>query len=133
VRRATLTVALCAVSAACAIVAPAALAAGGPANWMYEPTSFAEVQLTLPQASIAKLEAEPKEYVEGTFSLAETDGTPGSAGPFSAPLTVGIELKGNTGSLRNVSEKAAFKIKFDKYVVDQTFLGLEKMTLNNMV
>ena len=27
----------------------------------------------------------------------------------------------------------AFKIKFDKYVEGQSFLGLEKMTLNNMV
>lgn len=71
--------------------------------------------------------------MEGRFSLAETDGTPGTAGPFSAPLTVGIELKGNLGSLRKVSEKAAFKIKFDKFVEGQSFLGLEKMTLNNMV
>jgi len=121
------------VLAACAIVVPTALAAGGPANWMYEPTSFTEIHLTLPPESIAKLEAEPKEYVEGTFSLAETDGTPGSAGAFSTPLRVGIELKGNLGSLRRLSEKAAFKIKFDKYVKGQSFLGLEKMTLNNMV
>src|SRR6185369_3124743 len=56
-----------------------------------------------------------------------------SAGAFSTPLTVGIELKGNLGSLRRVSEKAAFKIKFNKYVKGQSFLGLEKMTLNNMV
>jgi len=128
-----LTGAVCVALVACAVCGPAARAAGGPANWMYEPTSFAEVQLTLPPTSIAELEAEPKEYVEGTFSLAETDGTPGSAGPFSAPLTVGIELKGNTGSLRSVNEKAAFKIKFDKFVENQSFLGLEKMTLNNMV
>jgi hypothetical protein len=118
---------------ACAIFGAAAHAAGGPANWMYEPTSFTEVQLTLSPSSIAELEAEPKEYVEGTFSLAETDGIPGSAGPFSAPLTVGIELKGNLGSLRSLDEKSAFKIKFDKYVEGQTFLGLGKMTLNNMV
>jgi spore coat protein CotH len=133
VRKGRLTGAVCVALVACAICGPAARAAGGPANWMYEPTSFAEVQLTLSSKSIAELEAEPKEYVEGTFALAETDGTPGSAGPFSAPLTVGIELKGNLGSLRSVNEKAAFKIKFDKYVEKQRFLGLEKMTLNNMV
>ena len=116
-----------------AIWGAAAQAAGGPANWMYEPTSFTEVRLTLPPASEAALESEPKEYVEGTFELAETAGTPGTAGPFSAPLTVGIELKGNLGSLRSIHEKAAFKIKFDKFVKGQRFLGLEKMTLNNMV
>lgn len=117
----------------CAIWGPAAHAAGGRADWMYEPTSFTEIRLTLPPASEAALEVEPKEYVEGKFELAETAGTPGSAGPFSAPLTVGIELKGNLGSLRRLSEKAAFKIKFDKFVEGQTFMGLEKMTLNNMV
>lgn len=125
--------AVCAVLAALAVFASTASAVGGPANWMYEPTTFTEVRLTLPPASIAALEAEPKEYVEGEFSLAETDGTPGNVGPFSAPLTVGIELKGNLGSLRSVNEKAAFKIKFDKFVEGQRFLGLEKMTLNNMV
>lgn len=124
--------ALCAVLAAAAAAAPAA-AVGGPANWMYEPTSVVEIHLELPPASITALEAEPKEYVEGTFSLAGTNGTPGTAGPFSAPLTVGIELKGSIGSLRRLSEKAAFKIKFDKFVAGQSFLGLEKMTLNNMV
>src|SRR3954471_19387976 len=112
------------------LVCPAAYAAAGPADWMYEPTSFTEIHLTLPAASITALEAEPKEYVEGEFSLAETDGAPGSAGPFSAPLKVGIELKGSLGSLRRLSEKAAFKIKFNKFVEGQSFLGLEKMTLN---
>jgi hypothetical protein len=128
-----LTGTVCVALVVCAIWGAAAQAAGGPANWMYEPTSFTEIHLTLPPGSVAELEAEPKEYVEGTFSLAETDGTPGSAGSFSPPLTVGIELKGNLGSLRRVSEKAAFKIKFDKFVKGQSFLGLEKMTLNNMV
>jgi CotH kinase protein len=124
---------VCGALVALALTSPAALAAGGPADWMYEPTTIAEVHLTLPPESIAELEADPKEYVEGTFSLAETDGTPGTAAAFSAPLTVGIEIKGNLGSLRSISEKAAFKIKFNKYVEDQSFLGLEKMTLNNMV
>ncbi len=128
-----MTGAVCVALVACAIWGAAAQAAGGPANWTYEPTSFTEIHLGLPPASIAELEAEPKEYVEGTFSMAETNGTPGSAGPFSAPLTVGIELKGNLGSLRSFNQKAAFKIKFDKYVEGQRFLGLEKMTLNNMV
>lgn len=131
--RLKLTGAICGVLVALAVAAPAAMALGGPANWMYEPTSIAEVHLTLPPESIQELETEPKEYVEGTFSLAETDGTPGTAAAFSTPLTVGIELKGNLGSLRSVNEKAAFKIKFDKFVEGQSFLGLEKMTLNNMV
>ena len=34
---------------------------------------------------------------------------------------------------RRSTGKAAFKVKFDEYVDDQTFFGLEKLTLNNMV
>jgi CotH kinase protein/PASTA domain len=99
---------------------------------MYEPTTFTEIHLTLPQKSVETLEAEPEEnYVLGTFSIAETDGTPGSAGPFSPPITVGIRLKGH-GSLRPLDEKSAFKIKFGEFVEGQTFDGLEKLTLNNM-
>ncbi len=113
-------------------VAPSASA--DDASWLYEPTTITEIDLTLPQASIDALEADPTgDYQPGTFSIAETDGVPGSAGPFTTPLEVGIRLKGSLGSLRNLHEKAAFKIKFDEFVDDQTFLGLEKMTLNNMV
>jgi hypothetical protein len=108
--------------------------AASPADWMYEPTTFTEVNLTLPPSSVATLEVEPEvNYVPGTFSIAETDGTPGSAGPFSTPIEVGIRLKGGDGSFRNLGEKAAFKVKFDSFVKAQTFDGLEKLTLNNMV
>jgi hypothetical protein len=114
--------------------AGAAAAAASPADWMYEPTTFTEIRLTLPSSQYELLEdANYDEYVEGFFSLAETSGTPGSVGPFSAPIKVGVKLKGSIGSRRNINEKAALKIKFDEFVDDQTFEGLEKMTLNNMV
>jgi CotH kinase protein/Invasin, domain 3 len=113
-------------------LAPAAGAATG-AEAMYEPGTVDVIDLTLPPASVAKLEAEPEaEYVEGTFSLAETEGTPATVKAFTAPITVGIRLKGSLGSLRSIHEKAAFKIKLN-YVKGQKFLGLKKMTLNNMV
>ena len=50
---------------------------------------------------------------------------------------VGIRLKGGTGSFRPLSGKAAFKIKFNfenpKGEKGKKFLGLKKLTLNNMV
>jgi hypothetical protein len=107
--------------------------AESPADWLYEPTTFTEVRLEVPPASIKKLEEEPKKYAHASFSLAETNGTPGSAGTFTAPIEVGLELKGNLGSLRTIKQKAAFKIEFNHYVPNQAFLGLEHMTLNNMV
>lgn len=121
-----------------AIAALAAFAgsasAASPADWMYEPTAVTEIRLTLPPASYDLLkDADYDEYVEGTFSLAATGGVPESAGPFSTPITVGIKLKGGLGSRRSIEEKAGLKISFGKFAKGQTFEGLEKMTLNNMV
>lgn len=97
-----------------------------PASWLFAPTLVARIDLTLPAASIAAIEAEPDEYQPGTFSLH------GAGGEFG-PLDVGIRLKGGIGSFRPLTGKAAFKVKFDEYVDGQTLLGLRKLTLNNMV
>jgi hypothetical protein len=98
---------------------------------MYEPGRIVAIELTLPAKSIEELEKDPKgEYQPGTFAIAATDGTPAGTGEFTAPLNVGIRLKGGLGSFRNLKEKAAFKIKFSK---TERYLGLKKMTLNNMV
>ena len=99
---------------------------------MYEPSTVVVIDLQLPPASVTALEAEPEEYAEGTFSLAPTDGTPGGVGEFSAPLTVGVRLKGES-SFRDLGGKAAFKVKFNEFVKGQKFLGLKNLTLNNMV
>ena len=112
---------------------PAAAAAptGDAAAPLYDPGRIDVIKLDLPPESIANLEADPEgEYQPGTFSLAETAGTPGGVGAFSAPLQVGIRLKGGVGSFRVLGDKAGFKIKFAKTA---PFLGLKKMTLNNMV
>ena len=95
------------------------------AGWMYDPATMVEVDLELPPASIDALDADPEEYVDGTFSLNTTDGSYG-------PLQIGVRLKGQ-GSFRPLSGKAAFKLKFSHSVPGQRFLGLKGMTLNNMV
>jgi spore coat protein CotH len=105
---------------------------GDAAASMYEPSTVDVIYLTLSPQAEGELEAEPDEYVEGTFSLAETNGTPGGIGPASTPITVGIRLKGGVGSGRTLAQKAAFKIKFS-WVKGQKFRGLKKLTLNNMV
>lgn len=119
-------------AAALLTLVPASPAAALTGAEMYEPAAVVVVDLQLPPASVAALEAEPEEYVEGTFSLAPTDGTPGGVGSFSAPLTVGIRLKGES-SFRDLDGKAAFKVKFNEFVKGQRFLGLKNLTLNNMV
>jgi CotH kinase protein len=125
------SIALC---LACSVTAAAATAQTPPdlAASMYEPETVVSIELTLPAASIEALEAEPEEYQPGTFSLAATDGTPVGVGEASTPIDVGIRLKGQ-GSFKALTGKAAFKIKFNELVKGQKFLGLKKLTLNNMV
>jgi len=133
-RRIAAPLATAAILLALAASSTADAAEPDPAAAMYSPDSVVAIDLTMPEASMEALEAEPPsdEYQEGTFSLATGDGTPGGIGQFSPPLTVGIRLKGGNGSFRPLSEKAAFKIKFN-FVKGQKFLGLKKLTLNNMV
>jgi CotH protein len=101
---------------------------------LYDPGAVVFIDLTLTAEAEDDLEAEPDEYVDGTFSLTETsDGTPDGEAP--APLVpqqpAEIRLKGSVGgSFRILSEKAGFKLKFAK---TEAVLGLRKMTLNNMV
>ncbi len=101
---------------------------------IYDPSKVFFIDLTLSHAEELKLEAEPGEYVKGTFSLTRsTDGTPAGeeSTPFIAPQAVEVRLKGNVGgSFRPLSGKAGFKLKFKK---TEAVLGLRKMTLNNMV
>ncbi|HEY5977311.1 MAG TPA: CotH kinase family protein [Solirubrobacterales bacterium] len=118
------------VAALLAVAAPSAEAE--TVEHMYSPQTVDVIELTLPPASKAALEEDPEgDYVEGTFALAETDGSPDGVGPASTPLTVGIRLKGD-GSFQGLDGKAAFKLKFNEFVKKQAFLGLKKMTLNNM-
>jgi len=111
----------------------ASSAAALTAAEMYDSETIVVIYLDMPPASVAALEADPEgEYVEAGFSLAETDGTPDGIGAFSTPITIGVRLKGE-GSFRGLDDKAAFKLKFNEFVGGQKFLGLKKMTLNNMV
>lgn len=55
------------------------------------------------------------------------------AGKSYGPYIVGVHLKGAWGSWRDVTGKAAFKIKMNAFVKGQTLFGQTKLTLNNMV
>jgi len=120
---------------ALATVIPAAAAPAAPiadeAAVVYDPRAVLTADLTLSPEAIAALEAEPSEYVKGTFAMATTSGGPGGTETSLTPAPVPVEarLKGS-GSFRPITGKAAFKLKFKKAA---PFLGLRKMTLNNMV
>ncbi len=117
----------------------AAEPAPGEAGWLYDPGKIVAIDLTLSPAAEAELEAEPDEYVEGGIAISTTDGVPGGEEHLVASRdSVGIRLKGSAkGSFRPLSGKAAFKVKFNfenaKGEKGKKYLGLKKLTLNNMV
>lgn len=137
-RFSTIVVALCVVSgvaAASAVAEPEP----GSAGWIYDPSQVVVIDLALSPSAEAELEAEPDEYVEGGFAISTTDGIPGGEEHLvESRGLVGIRLKGSAkGSFRPLSGKAAFKVKFNfenaKGEKGKKYLGLKKLTLNNMV
>jgi hypothetical protein len=109
-----------------ALAAGPATASADEAAWLFEPDRVAKIDFTLtPEARVA-LAAEPDEYVRASFAVERDDGVT------FGPITVGLRLKGST-SFRTLDGKAAFKLKFNEFVKGQKFLGLKKLTLNNMV
>lgn len=124
--------AILAAFAALLLAAPAVAAPiADEAAVIYDPHAVATVDLTLSPEAIAALEAEPDEYVKGTVEMATTSGGPGGEETTltPSPRSVEVRLKGS-GSFRPITGKAAFKLKFKKA---DAFLGLRKVTLNNMV
>lgn len=111
------------------LVTPAA-APAAEIDWMYDPDQVVEIRLGgLSEAELDELEAEPSEEVRGTFELL-VDGTP--KGPLLED--VGIRRKGGFGSSRPIKTgKSGLKVRFDKFVDDQLFFGIKRLTLNSMV
>jgi hypothetical protein len=97
-----------------------------PAEALFAPGTIAEFNISLSMISLAVLEANGKIYVKGDLD-ATIDGEPISL------TNIGVRLKGNYGSYRTLDEKAAFLLDFNRYVPGQTFLGVKKLAVNNMV
>jgi spore coat protein CotH len=88
---------------------------------IYDPERVPLFEIELSDDAAAALDADPDTYVHGTLRYGDEE-----------LADVGVRIKGE-GSKRKLTEKAAFKLKFDAFVDDQTFHGLRRMTLNNMV
>lgn len=73
-----------------------------------------------------ELKKTPREYVPVMLEM--MDGEDGTEGP----IEVGLKLKG-AGSFRRLDQKAALRIRIDKYQKKQRLRGLSDLTLNNMV
>lgn len=95
---------------------------------VFDPTVVPVFEIELPQESLDALSQRQqwddpanKEYVRGTFRYGNI-----------VLEDVGVRFKGE-GSFRPLTEKSAWKLKFDVFVEDQNLMGLKRMALNNMV
>ena len=92
-----------------------------PSAVLFSLDAVHSVDLTLTDAAIASLYAEPYTYVEAGMSF---DG--------EALDPVAVRIKGRLGSYRDLSGKPALKIDLDRFS-DQELHGKAKLNLNNMV
>jgi spore coat protein CotH len=106
--------------------------APAPDKWLegaplFSYEAIAEYRLRIQPEGIDALNADSSTYVAGTLDVVLADGTEHSL------QDVGMRLKGQWGSARDLTEKAAFLLKMNEFVPDQKLLGLNKLALNNMV
>lgn len=92
---------------------------------IYAPNTIPTFELTFDAAALAilsnpsPLEADQKKWAHGTFKCGNI-----------VISDVGVRRKGSS-TFRALPQKAALKIRFDKYVPGQRFMGLTDLTLNN--
>jgi hypothetical protein len=86
-------------------------------------TKIIDISLSFDETAIESLKAAPDADVPGKMSTRAVNGA-------DETYDVTIRIKGGEGSKRTLDGKPAFKVKLDK---DQRFLGLQQLTLNNMV
>ncbi|HTU59394.1 MAG TPA: CotH kinase family protein, partial [Polyangiales bacterium] len=88
---------------------------------LYDPERVPHFELELPKESVDALTADPDTYVRGSLKYGS-----------ERVDDIGVRIKGE-GSRRTLAQKAALKLKFDEFVDKQSFRGLRRLTLNNMV
>ena len=112
--------------------APSYLEGNDAAASVYNPLQVAKISLQMSDSDYNSLRWPNVTWDnEGDWRETQMRFTMGSN--TYGPYKVGVHLKGAWGSWRDITGKAAFKIKMNAFVKGQTFFGITKMTLNNMV
>src|SRR6185436_8557815 len=75
--------------------------------------------ITIVDDQLAALKKENRKYVRGTVKVGDNTFT-----------NVAIRLKG-MGSFQGLDGKPSLAVKFDEFVPDQEYMGLQKLMLNN--
>jgi spore coat protein CotH len=97
------------------------------ADAIFDNPTLLRIQIQIPQSGLSSLrqtrsEKRPRPTVQATIREGNLVYT-----------NVAVHLKGAAGSFRSIDDKPAFTLKFDKFIPDQTFHGLHKISLNNSV
>lgn len=97
-----------------------------PAAPLFDPLGLSQFDLVLSPDAVASLNDDHETYVSGDLTVTV-------AGAKTVLPDIGVRLKGVYGSFRTLDQKAAFLLKFDRYVEDQKLFDLTKLAVNNMV
>lgn len=93
-----------------------------PSTALFPDDEVLEIRLWIPDEGIDGLKSDPYTEVEAALAF---------EGSWFWP--VGVRIKGQAGSLRSITAKAALRVSLDSYVEGAELRGLENLTLNNMV
>ena len=98
-----------------------------PQAALFDPVVVNRADITLSAEGYNNLQANGRGDYQAAQMVFTTKNGP------SAKLEVGLRLKGQWGSWRNLDQKAAFKVKMNFSVKGQKLDGVKKFTFNNMV
>jgi len=91
--------------------------------FLYQHDTVLDLQIFMDAEALAGLPEASREQVDDVHATMVFEGR---------EWAVGLRLKGNS-SFRKIDKKAAFKIDFGEFEADNTFYGVRRLTLNNMV
>jgi len=96
------------------------------ADALFDPPTLVRLQIEISPAGMSVLR---RTHWEGGQERPEVKATVREGA--RVYTNVAVHLKGSAGSFRSVDGKPALTLKFDKFVPEQNFHGLHKISLNN--
>jgi len=93
-----------------------------PGGEIFTNAVFRRIILEITPGDLAELRKDPRKTVQATLREGGTNYP-----------SVGLHLKGSTGSFRGVDERPSLTLNFDRFIPAQRFHGLSRIHLNNSV
>jgi spore coat protein H len=94
----------------------------GLSDQLFRMGEVRRLRIQLDGLARSALRAEPRAYAEGSVTEEKSE-----------YRVTGIHLKGQYGTFETIDGRPSLTVSFDKFVLNQTFHGLDKLHLNNSV